>query len=78
MKKKLKLPSLMQLEDLRIPKHIKRDALGYANYRVKQLKLAWTETNKDPNFNSYTDFLYGRLIEAEQIRDFIKYLKSRS
>lgn len=69
-----KLPSLTELEIRRLKPAEKKDALSYVRHRVRTLKRA---KKKFQSMEEYDDFLFGRLTEAEQIRDFLVATKGK-
>ncbi len=73
----MKLPTVVELSYQRLPKNAKKSAINFARYQVKKLKLAIAEADEKTDFKIFKDFLYGRLIEAEETLEMLQHFSKR-
>jgi len=68
----------ISLEELRfreLPKSAQKDYVQYTKHRVKELAKSLAECKNRKEFSSFEYYICGRLTEAEEILEMLKYIK---
>lgn len=73
----MKLPTLVEVQYLRLPKKAKKSIINYIKHRILELDAAAREIKTRPEFHGFEDFVAGRSIEVVEILEMLQFMSKK-